>query len=112
MILTSIPAIIASSGFWVYVQKRENSKSATSRLLMGLAYEKIVTLGMHYIQRGWVTEEEFEDYEKYFYRPYKDVGGNGVADRIMAGVMELPLRSNASIPVQMPRGRRAKEPKR
>lgn len=106
IIVTSIPALIASSGFWAYIHSREKRKDATSRLLMGLAYDKIMTLGMSYIERGWISEEEFEDFNNYLYRPYKDAGGNGVADRIMAGISSLPLRKIAPIPTPPPKGRR------
>lgn len=89
--LTSLVAVIASSGFWAYLMRRDSAKSATTRLLMGLAYEKLMDKGGSYIDRGWLTREEYEDYQKYFYEPYKALGGNGVAERIMNGVSELPI---------------------
>lgn len=94
MALTSIGSVLASSGFWAYMQRLDKMKAATTRLLMGLAYDQLTTLGVKYIERGWVTKDEFEEYRKYFFEPYKALGGNGVAERIMAEVEILPLTSH------------------
>jgi hypothetical protein len=58
---------------------------------MGLAYDKVTILGIAYIERGWVTRDELEEYEKYFFEPYKALGGNGVAERIWLEVARLPI---------------------
>jgi hypothetical protein len=87
--------IIGSGGFWAYIQKKDTKKDATDRLIMGLAYNLLVELGMKYMDRGSITRDEYEDYLKYFHNPYKELGGNGVADRIMQGVSRLPLRSHS-----------------
>lgn len=89
--LTSIVAVSASSGFWAYVMHRSSTRSAETRLMMGLAYDKLMDKGSSYIDRGWVTRDEYEDLRKYFYEPYKALGGNGVAERIMNGVSELQI---------------------
>lgn len=68
-----------------------------TRLLMGLAYDKIQQLGLSYIDRGWISGAEYEDFRKYLYEPYKDFGGNGVAEQIMQQVSNLPLRSTHEI---------------
>lgn len=91
MVLTSSGAVLASSGFWAYVMRRDNTKSATTRLLMGLAHRELMNQGGSFMDRGWITRDEYEDYRKYLYDPYKDLGGNGVAERIMNGVSELPI---------------------
>lgn len=91
--VTSLSTVLASSGLWTWLQKKNNNSTATNRLLMGLAYDKITNRGMDYIQRGWISKDEFEDFQKYLYEPYKDFGGNGVAERIMDEVRRLPLRS-------------------
>lgn len=95
-----VAAVFASSGFWAYITKRSEDRkkkadqftSAHSRLLLGLAHENIVTLGMAYKQRGYLTKDEFEDFVKYFYEPYTELGGNGLAERIHADVSRLPIR--------------------
>lgn len=96
MIIALIAAaggVIGSSGVWSYLLKRGERNTATARLLMGLAYDKIVTVGMAYIQRGWISKDEYEEYLKYLVGPYKELGGNGVADRVAAEVGSLPFRA-------------------
>lgn len=93
VVVTSATSILASSGMWAYLQKKDSTKSAQSRLLMGLAYDKIQQLGMSYIKRGWISLNEYEDFRKYLFEPYKDFGGNGVAEQIMHQVSNLPMRS-------------------
>jgi hypothetical protein len=92
--VTSVVSILASSGFWAWMSKRDNTKSAASQLLLGFAYDKIVSLGMSYIERGSISREEYEDLQKLWYIPYKELGGNGIAERIMYDVSRLPFRSH------------------
>lgn len=88
-------SILGSGSLWAYLQNRDTKRSATTRLLMGVAYDKITTLGLTYIERGSITKDEFEDFRKYLFEPYQELGGNGVAKRIMRGVENLPLRPHA-----------------
>ena len=92
MLLAPLLTLLASSGFWTYIHLRDKAKNATTRLLMGLAYDKLMSVGVSYIERGWITKDEYEDYRKYLFEPYKALGGNGVAERIMDEVTKLPLR--------------------
>lgn len=94
-IVTIVCSVFASSGFWAYFQLRRDKKSATTKLLMGLAYDKITHLGMNYIERGWISKDEYEDFRKYLYEPYTEFGGNGVAERIMHEVARLPLKAHS-----------------
>ena len=91
MIVTIVCAVIASSGFWAYIQKRNENKDAKSRMLIGLAHDRIIFLGMSYIERGWITQDEYENLYEYLYKPYEEMGGNGSAKRIMNEVNKLPI---------------------
>lgn len=91
-IISIVSTAFASTGFWAWIQRRELNKNSTVALLRGLAHDRIVFLGMSYIDRGWLTKDEYEDFLKYLYIPYTAVGGNGLAERVMAGVKELPIR--------------------
>lgn len=92
-LVAAIGGVLASSGIWSFIQKKTETHAAHSRLLMGLAYDKIITIGLGYIQRGWVSKDEYEEYLKYLVEPYKEMGGNGVADRIASEVGSLPFRT-------------------
>lgn len=90
-VFTIIGSIAASGGFWAWLSKRDARKGATHQLLLGLAHDRIVHLGMGYIDRGWVTKDEFEDLLKYLYIPYSEFGGNGLAEKVMNDVKALPM---------------------
>lgn len=95
--VTILVALITSTGFWAFIQKRDTLRKSTEQLLLGLTYDRIVHLGMKYIDRGFVTKDEYEDLMKFFYKPYKDLGGNGMAERIMNEVSRLPIRSSRKV---------------
>lgn len=94
-VVTILGTLAASSGLWAYIQHKDTTKTQANSLLMGLAYDKIISMGLDYIARGWITKDEYEDYRRYLYEPYKRLGGNGVAERIAAEVSNLPIRSRA-----------------
>ena len=97
VIITVIGTMAASSGFWLWVQKRMDKKSLSSKLLMGLAGYRIVALGLEYIQRGWVTKDEFELVHDLLYQPYKELGGNGMAAKVICKLENLPLKEEINI---------------
>ena len=92
-IITVFCAVLASSGFWAYLQKRSEKKDVKTRMLVGLAHDRILYLGMMYIERGYVTRDEYENLYEYLYQPYLKMGGNGSAKRIMQEVDKLPIRA-------------------
>lgn len=92
-LIAAISGVIGSTGLWTFIQKRSVNHTAQTRLLMGLAYDKIVSRGISFIERGWVSKDEYEEYQKYLVEPYKDMGGNGVAERIASEVGSLPFRT-------------------
>lgn len=92
-IVTVLGSVIASSGFWAYLQRKDDSKKAMYRLLRSLAYAELMRQGLTYIDRGWISRDELEEYEEGLYGPYKAFGGNGVAERIRSDVVRLPIKS-------------------
>lgn len=82
-ILVAIISALSSSGFMsliLYkVQKKDKQKdieSAQSRLLIGLAHDRILSLTDALVKRGNITLKEKRNLE-YLYKPYKEAGGNG-----------------------------------
>ena len=94
IILAVVSAVLASSGFWAFLMKRSDRKSSETKLLLGLACDRIVHLGMVYIDRGWITKDEYETLHDYLWLPYKECGGNGTAARVMASVEKLEIRND------------------
>ena len=92
MIITIVCSVIASSGFWAFAQNKLDKKDVTKEMLIGLAHDRIMYLGMCYIERGWITQDEYENLNDYLFKPYSKLGGNGTAGRIMKEVDKLPIR--------------------
>lgn len=95
MIVTIIVAVFASTGFWAFVTRviqRKDEKSPDRQMLLGLAHDRICYLAEKYIERGWVTRDEYENLHDYLYKPYKALGGNGTVDRLMEEVDRLPIK--------------------
>lgn len=91
-LVSVVCAVVASSGFWTWMQKRHDKKDAKTELLIGLAHDRIMYLCMSYIKRGWITQDEYENLRTYLYEPYEKNGGNGSAKRLMIEVDRLPIR--------------------
>lgn len=96
-LITFVATVGASGGFWAFITRKDVLKSATTQLLLGLAHDRIIFLGMGYIERGSITKDEYEDFHKYLYTPYSRFGGNGLADRIKLQVDQLPIKSDRPI---------------
>ena len=99
LILTIVGSVVASSGFWAYIQKRSERNDVKTQVLKGLAHDRIISLGMRYIERGWITQDEYENLYEYLYKPYKKMGGNGSGDRVMDEVRKLPIHGVSYKPV-------------
>ena len=89
-LLTILGTILASSGFWAYIQERSKRKAAENKhnnletqMLIGLAHE-----------RGYITQDEYENLYEYLYKPYEKLGGNGSAKRIMTEVDQLAIHKS------------------
>ena len=89
MFLTVLVAVLSSSGLWAFIMSKTNKKSASTRMLIGLGHDRIIYLGMKYLERGdWITEDEYENLIDCLYKPYADIGGNGSAERVVTAVKE------------------------
>ena len=98
IIITIFSSVLASSGLWAYIQKKAERKDVKTRMLIGLAHDRIIFLGMSYIERGWITQDEYENLYEYLYVPYEAMGGNGSAKRIMMEVDTLPMHKSTYQP--------------
>lgn len=90
--ITVVCAAIASSGFWALLQKLMDKKDAKTQIMIGLAHDRIITLGLSYLERGYITHDEYHNLYDRLYKPYKKMGGNGSAEKVMNEVTKLPIR--------------------
>lgn len=90
LIISIVGAVFASTGFWAFltslIQSKKSKNSAEGQMLKGLGHDRICYLGECYIQRGYITKDEYENLHDYLYLPYKKLGGNGTAEKIMKEV--------------------------
>ena len=93
IMLTVFSSVLASSGLWACIQKRGESKDVKTEMLIGLGHDRIVYLGMTYIEKGYITKDEYENLNDYLYMPYAKIGGNGSAKRIMNEIDKLPIHN-------------------
>ena len=96
IITTIISAVFGASGFWAFIQRKSEKNDADVQLLRGMAHDLIISHGMQYIDRGWISQDEYADFVKYLYEPYEKTGGNGLARRVFNEVSGLPIRNRAS----------------
>ena len=112
--LVSITAtVFASSGFFqllmLIYQSREKEKerkrleetqkkliniqdfNALCRCVTGIAMFRIAREAKRYIDKGYVTSEEYHTLKHNLYEPYVALGGNGLATKFMQEVEELPM---------------------
>ena len=94
ILLTIFSSVLASSGLWAYITKRLEKKDVKTEMLIGLGHDRIMYLGMVYIERGYITSDEYENLYEYLYKPYEKMGGNGSAKRIMSEVNKLPIHKS------------------
>lgn len=101
--ITIIVSIFASTGFWSFLssrfQHRDKKKDKDdkeielqSKMLKGLGHDRIVYLGNEYLKKKYITKGEYENLYDYLYLPYKELGGNGTAEKIMREVDKLPIK--------------------
>ena len=93
--LTIFASVMASSGLWAFLGNRFDKRSAERELIIGIGHVELVYYGMQYIERGWITKDEYETL-KELYDPYIKLGGNGSGKKIMAEVEKLPMHPNES----------------
>lgn len=90
IIVTLAVAVFGSTGFWSWVQSRSKRKSAESRLLTGIAYSEIIRRCEHYLHEGSISIDEYNELNRYLFEPYREMGGNGTAQKLMDEVRKLP----------------------
>jgi len=97
ILLPIVLALLASSSFWMFLEKKSQRSGLQTDLLIGLAHDRIVYLGMNYIKRGWIYHDEYENLVTYLYKPYERLNGNGSVLRVMEEVNKLPIKNQDMI---------------
>lgn len=106
-VVSVLTAILASGGLWSYLSKKQDIKYAQmekkrvqeeeerskngvmTKLLIGIAHDRLLYLTNKYLETGWISSEDYENL-MYIYEPYIKGGGNGTVKRNMEKVEKLP----------------------
>ncbi len=96
-ILVAIIAGLTSGGISQLVifliQRKDKQKNdPLADMVRGLGHDRIIYLGQKYIDKKFVTRDEYENLHDYLFIPYKELGGNGTAEKIMREVGNLPIK--------------------
>ena len=91
VILTIVTTLLASSGLWAFLGSRLERNNAERELIVGIGHIELVFFGMQYIERGWITRDEYDTMQE-LYKPYVKLGGNGSGTKIMKELEKLPIR--------------------
>lgn len=86
----AVTALLGSSGIWMWIKTKSDRNDSEDRLLLQVAKNQLVSQGRKYLKRGYITMDEYEEYEDQ-YKLYTSLGGNGLARRVFKQVDELPI---------------------
>lgn len=94
-------AIFVSAGFWtglwkvievIVVHKLTKPKLTPEvRLLRGIGQLELVFFGLQFKKRGYLTPDEYHTLKVEVFEPYTELGGNGLAKKMMDEIEELPI---------------------
>lgn len=88
-----ITTVLSGPGIWAWAKTRTQRNDSEDKLLLQVAKNQLVSQGHEYLKRGYITMDEYEEYESE-YQVYTALGGNGLARRIFEQVDELPMMPN------------------
>lgn len=98
VVVAIVVSVFGSTGFWALVtaiwQARNKKVSTEGKMLRGLAHDRICELGEKYLKQGYITKEEYENLHDYLFVPYRELQGNGTAEKIMHDVSKLPIKDS------------------
>lgn len=90
---TIFAAALSSGGLFSLIQFLIklwcDKHDAKTKLLLGMARRQIISEGEAHINAGEISRAEYDDLKKYMYEPYRVLGGNGTAERVMREVEGL-----------------------
>ena len=96
IIIAIVIASLGSTGLWGMlshiIQARSSKNSAQSQMLLGLGHDRICKLAQDYIDRGEITRDEYENLVDYLFIPYKLLGGNGTAEKMINEINKLKIK--------------------
>lgn len=97
VLVTIAGSVLASSGLWSWILYKTKQNDSGRLMTRGMAHYQIIEEGQKFIERGWITHEEYDDFMKYLGTPYLESGSNGLAQKMIDDISALPFKSMASL---------------
>lgn len=88
-----ITTLLGGSGVWAWAKSKSDHNDNSQALLLKVSKNQLIALGRKYLDRGYITMDEYEEYEAE-YGLYSAIGGNGLARRVFKQVNDLPIMPN------------------
>lgn len=88
-----VTTLLGGSGVWAWAKAKSERNDSEDKLLLRVAKNQLVNQGRKYLKRGYITLDEYEEYESEF-KIYEVLGGNGLARRVFKQVDDLPIMPN------------------
>ena len=60
ILVTILTSVLASSGLWAFLGNIREKNSAERDILIGIGHIELMFFGMQYVERGWITQDEYE----------------------------------------------------
>lgn len=97
VLVTIAGSVFTSSGLWSLILYKIKKNDSGILMTRGMAHYRIIEEGQKFIERGWITHEEYDDFMKYLGNPYLESGSNGLAKKMIDDISDLPFKSISSI---------------
>lgn len=82
---------LSSTGLFSFLQFLITRRGALTKAVQAILRDRMLILSEDYLQRGWITLHERDNYTS-LYDAYKGVKGNTFVDDLYKEVMDLPLK--------------------
>lgn len=88
--------LLGTPGLLAFIESKIKNGSSEKILLRTLVRARIIEEGERYLDRGYILSGEYSDFYEELYKPYEEMGGNGLAKHIFERIEKLPMLPDGS----------------
>jgi len=96
ILVIAIPALFASQGLWSIIlykiQRKSEKEDLRTKADLVILHDLIYRYCEKAILKGWTTFDEFDNLTS-LYEVYREIGGNGTAQKLFEEYCQLPKHS-------------------
>lgn len=94
VLITIVVTLLSTSGFWslilYFFQKKDREKTLINESLLALLHDRLYYECTDILTRRKITQDELDNLI-HLYEPYRQLGGNGVCEKLMKEIDELEI---------------------